>query len=85
MYFVVPWAAPLVRHRERAASIGLGHLLIFAASGGGLRYDTIGHRHVADALDELQDLAGMLLSGDCESGAVRGNAARLGRSVHGCA
>jgi low temperature requirement protein LtrA len=31
MYFAVPWAAPLVRHRDRAFVFGYGHLLIFAA------------------------------------------------------
>jgi low temperature requirement protein LtrA len=39
MYFVVPWAEPLVRHRERAFVFGYGHLVIFAAlaaMGGGL-------------------------------------------------
>jgi low temperature requirement protein LtrA len=39
MYFAVPWAAPLVRHRERAFIFGYGHLLIFAplaAMGAGL-------------------------------------------------
>jgi low temperature requirement protein LtrA len=39
MYFAVPWAEPLVRHRERAFPFAYGHLLIFgalAAMGGGL-------------------------------------------------
>jgi low temperature requirement protein LtrA len=39
MYFSVPWAAPLVRHRERGFRFGYGHLLIFgalAAMGAGL-------------------------------------------------
>jgi low temperature requirement protein LtrA len=39
MYFAVPWAEPLVRHRERAFRFGYGHLLIFgalAAMGAGL-------------------------------------------------
>jgi low temperature requirement protein LtrA len=39
MYFAVPWAAPLVRHRERGFRFGYGHLLIFgalAAMGAGL-------------------------------------------------
>jgi len=39
MYFAVPWAEPLVRHRERAFPFGYGHLLIFsalAAMGAGL-------------------------------------------------
>jgi hypothetical protein len=40
MYFAVPWAAPLVAHRERAFAFGYGHLVIFAslaAMGGGLQ------------------------------------------------
>lgn len=39
MYFAVPWAAPLVRHRERAFPFGYGHLVIFgslAAMGAGV-------------------------------------------------
>jgi low temperature requirement protein LtrA len=39
MYFAVPWAEPLVRHRGRAFPFGYGHLVIFAALaaiGGGL-------------------------------------------------
>jgi low temperature requirement protein LtrA len=39
MYFGVPWAEPLVRHRERAFRFGYGHLVIFgalAAMGAGL-------------------------------------------------
>jgi low temperature requirement protein LtrA len=39
MYFAVPWAEPLVRHRERAFVFGYGHLAVFAAlaaMGGGL-------------------------------------------------
>ncbi|HEY7619611.1 MAG TPA: low temperature requirement protein A [Solirubrobacteraceae bacterium] len=39
MYFVVPWAEPLVRHRERSFAFGYGHLVIFgslAAMGAGL-------------------------------------------------
>jgi low temperature requirement protein LtrA len=39
MYFAVPWAEPLVRHRERAFAFGYGHLFMFAplaAMGGGL-------------------------------------------------
>jgi low temperature requirement protein LtrA len=31
MYFAVPWAEPLVAHRERAFRFGYGHLVIFAA------------------------------------------------------
>jgi low temperature requirement protein LtrA len=55
MYFAVPWAQPLVRHRERAFRFGYGHIVIFAALaaiGGGL--------HVA-AFD---------LEGEAEIGAV---------------
>ena len=39
MYFAVPWAEPLVRHRERGFAFGYGHLFVFgalAAIGGGL-------------------------------------------------
>jgi low temperature requirement protein LtrA len=39
MYFAVPWAEPLVRHRGRAFSFGYGHIAIFAplaAMGAGL-------------------------------------------------
>jgi low temperature requirement protein LtrA len=39
MYFGVPWAVPLVRHRERGFIFGYGHLFVFAALagiGGGL-------------------------------------------------
>jgi low temperature requirement protein LtrA len=39
MYFALPWAEPLLRHRERAFSFGYGHLVIFsslAAMGAGL-------------------------------------------------
>jgi low temperature requirement protein LtrA len=39
IYFSLPWAAPLRRHRERAFLFGYGHLLIFAplaAMGAGL-------------------------------------------------
>jgi low temperature requirement protein LtrA len=39
MYFALPWAEPLIRHRERAFPFGYGHLLIFsalAAMGAGL-------------------------------------------------
>ncbi len=38
-YFAIPWAEPLVRHRERAFAFGYGHLVIFgslAAMGAGL-------------------------------------------------
>jgi low temperature requirement protein LtrA len=39
VYFAVPWAEPLERHRERAFPFGYGHLVIFgslAAMGAGL-------------------------------------------------
>jgi low temperature requirement protein LtrA len=39
MYFAVPWAEPLVRHRMRGFAFGYGHLAIFAplaAMGAGL-------------------------------------------------
>jgi low temperature requirement protein LtrA len=39
MYFAVPWAVPLVRHRWRGFPFGYGHLFIFgslAAMGAGL-------------------------------------------------
>ncbi len=39
MYFAVPWAEPMVRHRERGFPFGYGHLFIFgalAAMGAGL-------------------------------------------------
>jgi low temperature requirement protein LtrA len=39
MYFAVPWAEPLVRHRRRGFIFGYGHTLIFgplAAMGAGL-------------------------------------------------
>jgi low temperature requirement protein LtrA len=39
MYFAVPWAEPLVRHRGRAWAFGYGHLVVFsslAAMGAGL-------------------------------------------------
>jgi low temperature requirement protein LtrA len=39
VYFAVPWAEPLVRHRERAFIFGYGHLFVFAGlagMGGGL-------------------------------------------------
>jgi low temperature requirement protein LtrA len=38
-YFAIPWAEPLVRHRNRGFSFGYGHLAIFAplaAMGAGL-------------------------------------------------
>jgi low temperature requirement protein LtrA len=44
MYFAVPWAEPLVRHRERSFAFGYGHLVIFAAlaaMGGGLHVAAI--------------------------------------------
>jgi low temperature requirement protein LtrA len=45
MYFAVPWAEPLVRHRERGFPFGYGHLLMFgalAAMGGGLHVAAYG-------------------------------------------
>jgi low temperature requirement protein LtrA len=39
MYFALPWAEPLVRHRGRAWPFGYGHLVVFgslAAMGAGL-------------------------------------------------
>jgi low temperature requirement protein LtrA len=45
MYFALPWAEPLVRHRERAFPFGYGHLLIFsalAAMGAGLHVAAYG-------------------------------------------
>jgi low temperature requirement protein LtrA len=45
MYFALPWAEPLVRHRERGWQFGYGHLLMFAslaAMGGGIRVAAYG-------------------------------------------
>jgi low temperature requirement protein LtrA len=45
MYFAVPWAEPLVRHRDRLFSFGYGHLAIFAplaAMGAGLHVAAFG-------------------------------------------
>jgi low temperature requirement protein LtrA len=45
MYFCVPWAEPLVRHRNRGFVFGYGHLLIFAslaAMGAGLHVAAFG-------------------------------------------
>jgi low temperature requirement protein LtrA len=45
MYFAVPWAEPLARHRERGFAFGYGHLLIFAplaAMGAGLHVAAYG-------------------------------------------
>jgi low temperature requirement protein LtrA len=45
MYFAVPWAEPLVRHRERGFRFAHGHLLIFAplaAMGAGLHVAAYG-------------------------------------------
>ena len=39
MYFIIPWAEPLARHRERGFAFGYGHLVIFAslaATGAGV-------------------------------------------------
>ncbi len=44
MYFAVPWAEPLVAHRERAFRFGYGHLVVFAAlaaMGAGLHVAAI--------------------------------------------
>jgi low temperature requirement protein LtrA len=52
MYFAVPWAEPLVRHRDRAFPFGYGHLAIFAplaAMGAGLHvaaYDLEGEARI---------------------------------------
>jgi low temperature requirement protein LtrA len=45
MYFAVPWAEPMVRHRVRGFTFGYGHLAIFAplaAMGAGLHVAAIG-------------------------------------------
>jgi low temperature requirement protein LtrA len=45
MYFALPWAEPLVRHRERGWRFGYGHLVMFgslAAMGGGLHVAAYG-------------------------------------------
>ena len=45
MYFVVPWAEPLVRHRERVFTFSYGHFLVFAplaAMGAGLHVAAFG-------------------------------------------
>jgi low temperature requirement protein LtrA len=50
MYFSVPWAEPLVRHRERAFGFGYGHLVIFgalAAMGAGLHVAALALEHEA--------------------------------------
>jgi low temperature requirement protein LtrA len=44
MYFAVPWAEPLARHRERGYIFGYGHILIFgplAAMGAGLHVSAL--------------------------------------------
>ena len=52
MYFAVPWAEPLIRHRRRAFRFGYGHLAIFAplaAMGAGLHiaaYDLEGEAKI---------------------------------------
>jgi low temperature requirement protein LtrA len=52
MYFAVPWAEPLVRHRGRGFTFGYGHLMIFAplaAMGAGLHvaaYDLEGEARI---------------------------------------
>jgi low temperature requirement protein LtrA len=48
MYFALPWAEPLVRHRERAFPFGYGHLLVFsslAAMGAGLHVAAFSLEH----------------------------------------
>jgi low temperature requirement protein LtrA len=55
MYFAVPWAEPLVRHRRRSFVFGYGHLLVFgslAAMGAGL------------------EVAALMLEGKAEIGAT---------------
>ena len=50
MYFAVPWAEPLVAHRERAFLFGYGHLVIFAAlaaMGAGLHVAALSLEHEA--------------------------------------
>jgi low temperature requirement protein LtrA len=45
MYFSVPWAEPLVRHRRRGFTFGYGHLAIFAplaAMGAGIHVAAFG-------------------------------------------
>jgi low temperature requirement protein LtrA len=45
MYFALPWAEPLARHRERGWRFGYGHLALFAAlaaMGGGLHVAAYG-------------------------------------------
>jgi low temperature requirement protein LtrA len=52
MYFSVPWADPLIRHRERVFTFGYGHLAIFAplaAMGAGIHvaaFDLEGESHI---------------------------------------
>jgi low temperature requirement protein LtrA len=59
MYFAVPWAEPLVRHRERAFLFGYGHLLVFAplaAMGAGLHvaaFDLEGEATIGDTATVL--------------------------------
>jgi low temperature requirement protein LtrA len=59
MYFSVPWAEPLVRHRKRGFIFGYGHALIFgplAAMGAGLHvgaYRVEGEAKVGDAATVL--------------------------------
>jgi low temperature requirement protein LtrA len=45
MYFALPWAEPMVHHRERGFWFGYGHLAIFgalAAMGGGIHVAAYG-------------------------------------------
>jgi low temperature requirement protein LtrA len=59
MYFAVPWAEPLVRHRRRYFAFGYGHLAIFAplaAMGAGLHvaaYDLEGVAKIGDTATVL--------------------------------
>lgn len=59
MYFAVPWAEPLVRHRERGFIFGYGHSLIFgplAAMGAGLHvgaYRLEGEAKISDTATVL--------------------------------
>ena len=54
MYFALPWAEPLARHRERMFIFGYGHFLIFAplaAMGAGLHvaaYALEGEAEISD-------------------------------------
>ena len=60
MYFSVPWAEPLVRHRKRGFIFGYGHALIFgplAAMGAGLHvgaYRLEGEAKIGDDRDRAE-------------------------------